>query len=269
MMTKAERFRPFFESLYEKYNTPEYVGTDPIVYPYTVKGNTEFVAFCSSCFAYGNVKAIQGFLMSFFSEFGTDPFTLENKETRLYYRFQKPADVRAFVLALKELYTEHGSIENAFSSMGGSLEESLISFVIHMKKRGAAYGGRDGYSFLFADPVKSGAKRLRMFLRWMVRKDQVDFGIWKNYACKDLHFIIDTHILRFAYKNGIIRNDSGTRKNLDTVTDFFREMNPDDPAKYDFAVSRLGIAFGCTYGADERCVSCAERDMCPFNEVSG
>ncbi len=268
-MTKAEKFRPFFEELYKKYNKPEYVGTDPIVYPCTVQGNTEFVAFCSSCFAYGNVKAIQGFLMTFFSEFGTDPFRLEDKPTRLYYRFQKPADVRAFVLVLRDLYSEHGSIENAFASMGASLEESLINFVIHMKKRGKAYGGGKGYDFLFADPVKSGAKRLRMFLRWMVRKDEVDFGLWKNYACKDLQFIIDTHILRFAYKNGIIKNDSGTRKNLDTVTDFFRAMNPEDPAKYDFAVSRLGIAFGCTYGADEKCASCAERDLCPFNEESG
>jgi uncharacterized protein (TIGR02757 family) len=203
--------------------------------------------------------------MSFFDEFGTDPFKLNCTGTKLYYRFQKPADVRAFVLTLSELYGEYGSIENAFLELGENIEESLVNFVVHMREKGAEKGGGEGYRFLFADPVKSGAKRLRMFLRWMVRSDDVDFGIWKKYSAEDLLFIIDTHILRFAYKSGIIQSPSGTRKNLDKVTEFFRSMNPDDPAKYDFAVSRLGIAFGCTYGEHEKCLTCEEVENCPFS----
>lgn len=264
MTPKPENFRPFFESLYEKYNKQEYVDTDPIYYPSTLDGHREFIAFASSCFAYGNVKAIKGYLFSFFNEYGRDPFKLTDEPTKLYYRFQKPSDVRAFAVTLRELYETYGSIENAFLKMGGSLEESLINFVVHMKRKGTENGGGKGYEFLFADPVKSGAKRLRMFLRWMVRRDDVDFGLWKNYSPQDLHFIIDTHILRFAYKNGVIKNDSGTRKNLDAVTDFFKQMNPDDPAKYDFALSRLGIAFGCAYGSGEKCSQCAENSRCPF-----
>lgn len=264
MTPKPENFRQFFESLYMKYNTQEFVSTDPIYYPSTVEGHREFIAFASSCFAYGNVKAIQGYLNTFFNEFGCEPTLIKDKPTKLYYRFQKPNDVRAYVLTLKEIYDTYGSIERAFLQMGTNLEESLFNFVVHMKKRGAANGGGKGYDFLFADPVKSGAKRLRMFLRWMVRKDEVDFGLWTNYSPRDLHFIIDTHILRFAHKNGIIKNDSGTRKNLDSVTEFFRAMNPDDPAKYDFALSRLGIAFGCSYSASDKCVKCAEIGHCPF-----
>lgn len=263
-MTKIEKFRTFFDTIYNKYNRIEFINSDPIVFPHKIKGNTEFIAFCASCFAYGNVGAIQKFLNSFFDEFGTDPLAINKKDTALYYRFQKPVDILAFVWKVKEIYEVYGSIENAFLASGENLEESLNNFTILMKKISIDAKIGQGYGFLFPDPVKSGAKRLRMFLRWMVRCDDVDFGLWKNYTCKDLHFIIDTHILRFAYKNGIINNSSSTRKNLETVTSFFRQMNPCDPAKYDFAISRLGIIFNCTYEASQKCFKCEEKNICPF-----
>ncbi|WP_022850204.1 TIGR02757 family protein [Limisalsivibrio acetivorans] len=264
MLKKAELHRPFFEELYSRYNRKEYIDTDPIFYPHTIGGSTEFVSLAASCFAYGNVKAIKGFLLSYFNEYGTDPGDIQDKPTELYYRFQKPEDVRAFSLAVRELYQRFGSVEDAFYSFSSDPEEALITFVNHMKGEGERFGAGRGYAFLFPDPVKSGAKRFRMFMRWMIRSDEIDFGLWKKFQSAGLQFPIDTHILRFAYNRGIIKTTAGTRKNLETVTNFFREMNPEDPAKYDFSLTRLGIAGGCRYEKGETCSDCDIFGVCPF-----
>lgn len=255
------RFRNFFEEIYALYNKKEFIHTDPIFYPHTLGGNTEFVALTAACFAYGNVKAIKSFLLSFFEHYGTEPESLNEEHGGLYYRFQKQDDVAFYAEFMKRLYGEYGSIENIFSRRE-TLEEGVGHFYDTVKKE--SEGAGQGFMFLFPNPATSGAKRLRMFLRWMVRRDDVDFGMWNSFSQAELKMPIDTHILRFAKNNGIISSDAASRKNLETVSSFFCELNANDPAKYDFALTRLGIVNDCKYQECEQCTGCVHKKACVF-----
>jgi len=256
-----EQFRNFFEEIYKKYNKKEFIHTDPIIFPHTLDGNREFVALTASCFAYGNVKAIQSFLTAFFNHYGTDPLNIKDNEGGLYYRFQKREDVVFYAELMKNLYTEYGSVENIFAEKN-TLEEAIQHFYNVIKEMSTDAGR--GFSFLFPDPVTSGSKRLRMFLRWMIRCDEVDFGLWKKFTPSELMMPIDTHILRFAKNNKVISNETAGRKNLEAVSRFFRDLNTEDPAKYDFALTRLGIVNNCKYSSCESCKKCLHINGCIF-----
>jgi len=253
--------KDFFEEIYSIYNIKEYIDTDPIHYPHTIEGHKEFVAFTASCFAYGNVKAIKSFLLSFFDYYGTDPEKMITTNGGLYYRFQSTEDVLCYTRFMKRFYEQYGSIENVFRQRE-TLEEGIFHFYETMKKMCSE--ADKGFFFLMPNPKSSGAKRLRMFLRWMVRSDDIDFGLWKSFSPSELMMPIDTHILRFAKNNGVIINDSASRANLERVSAFFKELNSEDPAKYDFALTRLGIVHGCKYGECEKCAECRHKKTCIF-----
>ncbi|PLX71235.1 MAG: TIGR02757 family protein [Denitrovibrio sp.] len=254
-------FPYFFEEIYSIYNKKEYIHTDPIYYPHTLEGNKEFIAFTSACFAYGNVKAIKSFLTSFFNHYGSDPLRVKKESAGLYYRFQKKADVEYYADFMNRIYSEHGSIENIFNQRD-TLEEGIDFFYETM--HGMCSDAGNGFFFLIPNPKTSGAKRLRMFLRWMIRKDDVDFGLWDSFDPSQLMMPIDTHILRFAKNNNIIKNETASRANLTIVSNFFRALNAADPAKYDFALTRLGIVNSCKYRDCDYCVKCIHKKGCIF-----
>ena len=104
-----------------------------------------------------------------------------------------------------------------------------------------------------------------MFLRWMIRKDDVDFGIWNSFSASSLSVPLDTHVTKLALRLGVINEKESGKKALDKVNAFFRELSPNDPVKYDFALTRLGIAEGCNYEGRDACRHCAHRDICVFN----
>lgn len=260
-MKQIDDYKIFLEDIYKIYNTKGYISTDPIIFPHTYEGNKEFIAITSAVFAYGNVKAIQGFIKSFLDYYGTDPMNLKSESGGLYYRFQKKQDVEFYADMMRRIYGDYGSLENVFAKRD-TLEDGVIYFQSVIEKYAENAGS--GLRFLFPNPVTSGSKRLRMFLRWMIRRDEVDFGIWTKFKPSELMMIIDTHILRFAYNNKIIGNTSATRKNLEAVSSFFRELTPQDPAKYDFALTRLGIAGGCKYMNCAACAVCRHCGNCIF-----
>lgn len=260
-MAKKPKYKEFFEDIYKKYNNSDFIHTDPIHFPHTLGGNREFVAITAACFAYGNVKAIKSFLRNFFEYYGTDPLNVPEEPKGLYYRFQSAADVHYYAHFMKRLYEKYGSVENIFAEKE-TLEEGIDHFYNVMNEMCSDAG--KGFFFLFPNPRTSGAKRLRMFLRWMIRDDDIDFGLWKKFDNTELLMPIDTHILRFAKNTGIIKTDSASRKNLEDVSGFFRELSPDDPAKYDFALTRLGIVNDCMYGSCDKCADCLHKKTCVF-----
>jgi uncharacterized protein (TIGR02757 family) len=254
---QKERIKAYLEHLYSKYNTKAYIATDPIVFPHTYGGNAEFVAFTAAMFAYGNVKAMQTFLSNFFKTCGVDPLKLATNPQGLKYRFQSVQDVADYCEVMAKVYAEQGSLEALFS--GATKAEAMATL--------RAYFGdklTHGINFLLTMPGKSASKRLTMFLRWMIRSDDVDLGLWTSYKPHQLSMPLDVHISRFAVRNGIIESETGA-KALALVDSFFRELNPEDPAKYDFAITRLGIAHKCKYSLDIACNSCEEKEICLFS----
>jgi uncharacterized protein (TIGR02757 family) len=96
----------------------------------------------------------------------------------------------------------------------------------------------------------------------MVRSDEVDFGLWKSFGKEELSIPLDTHIQRLCSNLGVIAKGEKGARAVEKVNAFFRELSPDDPAKYDFALTRLGIAKQCLYAPSPACVSCEDREEC-------
>lgn len=264
METKTDKeIRDFFEKLYIKYNNTRYISSDPIRFPHEFGGNKEFTAFTASCFAYGNMKAIQGFLFRYFAYAGTDPLSLKcDSDPKLYYRFQTPSDVAEYSKLMKNIYEKYGSLGNLFK-VAGALTVDRIGEGVKLL-RSHMTDITNGLNFLAPIPGKSASKRLYMFLRWMVRKDDVDFGYWNEFDKSTLYMPADTHILRMACNLGIIESAEKDKKAVLKVTEFFKRLNPDDPAKYDFALTRPGIVAGCKYEKTDKCSSCDNYNDCLF-----
>ncbi len=265
MMSEDKR-KDYFEEIYKRYNSKDFIETDPIHFPHVVDGNTEFIAFTSALFAYGNVKAIKNFLTNYFAYAGTDPIKLNSfSNDSIYYRFQTVADVASYSLMINRLYDRYGSVRSIFERHADKGIDDCLSFSI-ADIRNEFKEMTNGVNFLFPIPGKSASKRLMMFLRWMIRKDEIDLGLWKGKVFQPsmLYMPVDTHIKRAAVNMGIVSSSASPKVSLDKISGYFRELNPRDPAKYDFAISRLGISMGCKYSFSETCVSCIDKKTCIF-----
>ncbi len=263
--SKQEAIYNFFEYLYNFYNKKEYVYSDPIRFAYEIEGNREFIAFTSATFAYGNMKAIQGFLYKYFEKVGTSPLNLNlTIFDDIYYRFQNKQDVYTYSKLMKSVYKKYGSIYELFKSASALSIENIDKGVILLRSYIEDEKISNGLNFLLPVPGKSASKRLYMFLRWMVRSDDVDFGYWDGFNKSSLYIPADTHILRMASNLGIIDKSEKGKKAVVKVTDFFKSLNPSDPAKYDFSLTRLGIIIGCKYIKSEVCDSCLHKKVCIF-----
>ncbi|BAI80635.1 conserved hypothetical protein [Deferribacter desulfuricans SSM1] len=254
----------FLEKIYHYYNRKEFISTDPIIYPHTIKGDIEFIAFISSIFAYGRVASINKFLKLFFDLYGFYPNRVKTKKN-IYYRFQSSDDIYNFLNFLKNIFQSYGSLYDFLLKINpNDLDAAYKGFHEYYLEY---FGNKltQGLRFLLPDITKSSAKRVRMFFRWMVRKDNIDFGVWVKYDKKSLKFPLDIHILTYAYNRNIIRNKSNSYKNTLKVTDYFLKINEIDPVKYDFALTRLGMIEGCKFLKDESCKNCRWFKVCVFN----
>ncbi len=258
-----QKIYDFLEYLYNYYNKKEYIHTDPVRFPHEIKGNIEFTAFTAACFAYGNMKAIQGFLYKYFDYAGNDPYNLNTEvNNSIYYRFQTKEDVAAYSILMNKVYNKYGSLYNLFKEADALSVENIGKGIILLRSH--IDNITQGLNFLLPVPGKSASKRLYMFLRWMVRKDDIDFGLWEEFNKESLYMPVDTHILRMSSNFGIIdKNEKGKNAVL-KVTDFFKGLNRQDPAKYDFSLTRLGIVSNCQYSRSGICDECFHKNICLF-----
>lgn len=245
--------RNYFESLYLYYNSPEFIETDPICFAhrYSNPRDREFVAYLSATFAFGNVKAIQAFLNSFFQKLGPSPttmlYTLSNKQIQSlckgrYYRFVGERDFTALVQSLRELYRDQASIgaivEKTYRK-SFNLQKSFQEFQLGLKQK--TKHSSYGWNYCFPDTSSGIAKRSHMFLRWMLRKDNIDLGLWSFCGPDQLLMPVDTHIFQLCRELKVVSSKSITQKSFEQISSYFRELRPEDPTRYDFALSRLGI----------------------------
>ncbi|MDH3796293.1 MAG: TIGR02757 family protein, partial [Flavobacteriaceae bacterium] len=169
---------------------------------------------------------------------GHDESQLEHLDPFVHRTFNS-TDVKTFVRGLKHIYTNHGGLEAVFWSQATDLQNAIsifkkIFFEIDHLPRSEKH---------ISDPLKgSAAKRINMYLRWMVRNDQrgVDFGLWPSISPSQLSCPLDVHSGNIARKLGLLQrkqNDAKALKELDTG---LRKLDPADPVKYDFALFGLG-----------------------------
>lgn len=253
--------KAYWDSLYEQYATPEFVQADPIqiVYCFVDQGSNveelEFLSFLVSQFAYGGRGLIVKTMMDVVSKLGSNPLEAlltenpkvwQKRYKPFYYRFNTSNDIVFFLTLLQTVYRQFGSLEKLWlrtASPKNDFKENLIAFQHGMLDL-AQWPKNPSYGLKFLFPsVESGsaAKRLNMFLRWVVRDDSVDLGLWQNsLEPKHLMIPLDTHVSRQARLFGMTQRKTDNWQTAQEITDYFKQFDSDDPIKYDLAMMGLG-----------------------------
>jgi len=248
---KERELKEFLESKVELYNQPSFVKDDPISIPhlFTKQQDIEIAGFFAAIFSWGNrttiirkSKELMQLLNNAPHDFCLNHSPKELKRlTRFKHRTFNATDLLYFIEFLKHHYSKHKSLESAFTTHGTTVEEMLTGFhhyffsLEHVPARTKKH---------IATPErKSSCKRLNMFLRWMVRKDNkgVDFGIWKNISPSKLICPIDLHVARVAKRLNILARKQTDWQAAIELTNYLRTLDSKDPVKYDFALFGLGV----------------------------
>lgn len=217
---------------------------DPLMVASIYKDET--IALICALFAYGNAGLIVKFLKGLDFDLLTQSDEMIKRElSSSYYRFQKPDDVVAIFIALKRL-KEVDSIESIFYD-GYKREHNVLdglwNFIDILKTQYTQ--DTHGYNFLIGRVPKkinqAGTyKRYMMYLRWMVRKDELDMGLWSKIDKKDLLMPLDTHTFEVSKRLGLLQRKSYDMRASIELTDTLKGFDKSDPIKYDFAIYRLG-----------------------------
>ena len=208
--------------------------------------NDESIALVCALFAYGNVRLIVNFLQSLdFSLLDASDEMIQKTLASHYYRFQNSEDVSTLFIALKRL-KNIDSIENIFYQ-GYKKEEDVLEGLWEFIETLKSVMPRKtrGYDFLVGSvPQKiSGMgtyKRYMMYLRWMVRSDALDLGLWSKIDKKDLLMPLDTHTFKVSQRLGLLKRKTYDMKASIELTQKLKKFDASDPIKYDFALYRLG-----------------------------
>jgi uncharacterized protein (TIGR02757 family) len=277
---RAGRLAGVLERLYRRYNRRQFVATDPLrfVYDYRRKADREIAAFLCACLAYGRVAHIQNSLTQLLSRMGPNPFDFtasfdRRKAQRLdsfRHRFTSGSDIADLLLALKAAIRRHGSIEGLFSSCVHHGDPDVTAALSRFRRQLLAGrpGGNGspvsrGLAYLVCDPAGGSAcKRLNLFLRWMVRRDEVDPGLWKSVDKAGLIVPVDTHMSRLCRILRLSDRKTASLAAALEITKRFAEIEPADPVKYDFALSRIGIVENCTGRFRRGCEPCDLAGYC-------
>lgn len=253
-MNKNE-LKDFLDSKVLEYNNPKFIESDPIQVPhqFSIKEDIEIAGFLTATIAWGNRKSIINNAKRLMELLDSSPydFIMNHEETDLeklqpfVHRTFNGDDAIQFITCLKNIYINHNgleavlakhaesySVQNAISKFKTTFFE--VEHLVRTQKH-------------VSDPLKnSAAKRINMFLRWMVRNDKtgVDFGIWKSLTPAQLSCPLDVHSGNVARKLGLLtrkQNDGKALLELDTA---LRNLDAKDPVKYDFALFGLGVFEG-------------------------
>jgi uncharacterized protein (TIGR02757 family) len=186
-------------------------------------------------------------------EDGPRKFVKEGDFRRLkgcYYRFQKDKDIIFLFQSLRKIYRDFGGIGNMLHAYyHGDIREAL------WKARSYLFRDNDALTFFFPKPSSTNPlKRWNLYLRWMVRKDEIDRGIWNFIDRSDLVIPLDTHLFKIGRCLGWTKRNSQSYGAALEITDVLRKLSPDDPLKYDFFLChRIGIGAGCTGKKTTQC----------------
>ena len=233
------------------------ISPDPLEILHIFKNDLdkEAMGLISSIFAYGNIKQIIKSQEKLLLATGYKPYkfiinlsgTDEDKFRLITHRFYTGKDTVQLFRTLSHIYNEYGSIKNYFLGFYNPLDknirsgiEGFSSSVINYLQKNKAL--THGTRFMFPLPsAGSACKRMNLFLRWMVRKDELDFGIWNEVSPAKLVIPVDTHIARISKELKLTKLRNVSWKMAEEITDNLRKFDPSDPVKYDFAICHIGM----------------------------
>ena len=252
---KLSEIKEFLDSKVVQYNNPKFIESDPIQIPhqFSRKEDIEIAGFLTATIAWGNRKSIITNARRMMELLDNSPFdfVINNQEQDLkpllsfVHRTFNGEDLIQFVESLQHIYKHHNGLEALFSRYAepGCLQKSIHHFKTHFFEIEHLPRTKKHIS----DPLKnSSAKRINMFLRWMVRQDQsgVDFGIWKSISPSQLSCPLDVHSGNVARKLRLLKRKQNDAKALEELDIALRKLDASDPVKYDFALFGLGVFEG-------------------------
>ncbi len=247
---RKKNLASLLESYYHRYNRKRYISPDPLqlVFDYEEAADREVAGFISSSLALGRVNSIIGAAGGVLRSLGSPARGLRRiSETDLRtefsgfrYRFYSSEDLVNLLLGIGGVLRQFGSLENCFlSCVDPSDQTTLPALTRFVRLIGREAGGSLA---MLPDPVLGSAcKRLHLFLRWMIRHDAVDPGVWRGIKPAILVVPMDVHMHRISCSLGITERKQPDAKTAVEVTDFFRSIRPDDPVRYDFCLTRTAI----------------------------
>ncbi len=253
MITKTE-----LDKLVKKYETIDFIKDDPIQFPHKgkCKEEVELYGFIASLFAYGNRKIFIKKLDEIFSKAEGDLIgfvkncdfsSLKGVE----YRFSKENDIIPIFEILSKLYNESRGLEELFryawltphpNPLLKEREQVFLQTIVDYFYSNAPKTVSQGFYHMIPNPQNGGAmKRMNMFLRWMVRKGPVDLGVWRFIQPKDLLIPLDVHVARISREMDLLKRKSNDFRAVIELTNNLRNICPEDPVKYDFAMFGFGV----------------------------
>lgn len=255
MKLKKAELKDFLDSKVELYNNASFIESDPIQIPhlFSKKEDIEIIGFLTATIAWGNRKSIISNAKRMVNMLDHSPFefVMQHQESDLeklqsfVHRTFNGNDFIQFITSLKHIYNTHNGLEAVFAKHAE--KDSLQNAIHQFKQCFFEIEHLERTKKHVSDPLKnSAAKRINMFLRWMVRDDNngVDFGIWKLLSPRQLSCPLDVHSGNVGRKLGLLKRKQNDGKALAELDKNLRKLDANDPVKYDFALFGLGVFEG-------------------------
>jgi uncharacterized protein (TIGR02757 family) len=288
--------KEMLDRLYSEFNYPD-SATDPIhiVRRYSRNDDREVVGFVAASLAFGRVSSVMQSIERVLAIAGPRPAAyvraFEPRRhapafAKVVHRWTRGPDLVALMWLMRQMIERSGSIEGFFAEQfdaaAGDVEQALDSFSqralaldleaaygpptrarTRALRAGGVPGGRLGVCYFFPRPsAGSGCKRLNLFLRWMVRRDALDLGVWTRVPAATLIVPLDTHVIRVGRCLRLTNYVSPGWPMARQITASLRELDPDDPVKYDFALCHLGMMNACGFSRAQADSQCPLRGLC-------
>jgi uncharacterized protein (TIGR02757 family) len=276
------RLKPTLDALYASFNVAD-SATDPIqiVRRFERPDDREVVAFCAAGLAFGRVGSVLQSIERLLAVMGERPAEYvrrfePGREAAafqgLVHRWIQGADLLALVWVLKQMFDRSGSIEGFFlegfepggADVGPALDDfSRRARALDLRRAYGRVPERPGVCYFFPRASSgSGCKRLNLFLRWMVRHDELDLGVWTRVPAGALVVPLDTHVIRLGRCLRLTDYTSPGWRMAQEITASLRQLDPDDPVKYDFALCHLGMMNACGFNRAQKDSQCPLRGVC-------
>jgi uncharacterized protein (TIGR02757 family) len=270
------------ERLYEDYNRVD-SASDPIqkVRPFREPDDREVAAFCAAALAFGRVASVLNSIDTLLAIMGPapaafvrafDPAAPHPELRAMVHRWTRGTDLAALLWILRQMIERSGSIEGFFlegyspdaDDVSGALDSfSTRALALDIRRAYGRLPKRPGVCYFFPRPSSGSAcKRLNLFLRWMVREDEIDLGVWRRVPPGKLIVPLDTHVIRLGRCLRLTRYTSPGWKMAADITASLRALNPDDPVRFDFSLCHIGIMNACGFGTSRGDAHCPLKGLC-------
>ena len=277
---RPAKIKAVLDTLYERYNHYRLIKPDPLqfVYHYSRPADMEIVAFLASALAYGRVQQIEKSLTNLLGRMGDSPsefvinFDKDKRRTLkdFKHRFTTGEDISDLLTLIRTIIGKYGSIEQYFARGYNPGDSNILpalsgfcNSLLDIHAAGHKGQPTRGLKYLLVSPAGGSAcKRLNLFLRWMVRDDDVDTGLWKSIDKAKLVVPVDVHMGRLCKILGLYDRKTVSLSVAAEITESFAEIEPADPVKYDFALSRIGILENCNGRRRKGCEFCELFGFC-------